>query len=190
MIMQTIESIGGKRLFPRGEFIERWDVTIRSYVHKSLKAALQCSSGIQQLNSSLNFQWSMLLCNWLLWPCEATARYVTREELWPGCPVPSWLMQMVLKPPLELQQAQLRCSPGVQGKACSLCCLCFLNVGRERRESPNNESAHKNGSHYKVSWLVVLILFWLCVFSWISISKVMFKLHTDWTVCTNDFCAR
>jgi len=47
MITQTIESIEEKRVFPGGEFIEHWDVTIRSYVFKSLMADLCCSSSAQ-----------------------------------------------------------------------------------------------------------------------------------------------
>lgn len=162
-------------MFPRGEFIESWGVTIRSYIHKSLKAALCCFSSAEQLKSSLNFQWSMLLCNRLLWLHKALERHTMREELWPRWPAPSWFMQMVLKPPLELPHARFRCSPGAEAKVYRPC-LCFLDERKERRETPKNLSVHKNRSCYKPSWFLVLILFWLSVFSWISINCCS-KLH-------------
>lgn len=58
---ETIEIIEGEHMLPRGELTERCIATIRSYVHKSLKAALCCFSSAEQLKSSLNFQWSTLL---------------------------------------------------------------------------------------------------------------------------------
>ena len=167
-------------MFPRAEFVESWGVTTRSYIHKSLKAALRCFSSAEQLKSSLNFQWSMLLCNWLLWLHKAIIRYVMREELWPRWPVPSWFMQMVLKPPIELAQARFRCGPGVQAKVCYHHCLCFLDKRKERRETPNSLAVHKNRSSYKPSWFLVLILFWLSVYSWLSVSKALLN------VCESD----
>lgn len=85
---------------------------------------------------------------------------------------------------------QFRCSPREWGKACSLCCLCFHNMGVERRETPNNPSMHKNRSHTRVSWLLVLILFWLSIFSWGSVSNVIFEAYMSQPVCPDKHCTR